>query len=82
MKQFKDEICLQIYGITLTDAHREKICVCCHKPVVIENLLELDAKEYLISGLCPAGWEKTFPPEEEKQDKCSGYNDLVKHLHS
>ena len=67
MKEFKDKICKEIYGITLTEAHAESICVCCHKPVVIENLLPLDKQEYLISGLCPTGWEKTFPSTESEE---------------
>lgn len=61
MKQFKDALAKDIYGITLTEAHEKGVCVCCKKSMYdMEPLSDIDFREWKISGLCP----ECFPAEE------------------
>lgn len=51
---------IDIFGITLEEAHNKQICIKCKKHMV--DLIEdpLDVAEYNISGLCPGCWEALF----------------------
>lgn len=60
MKDFKNEMCKAVYGISLTEAHDKKICVNCKKSAwkLIRN--EKEMAEYRISGLCGECYDSIF----------------------
>jgi hypothetical protein len=55
---FKDIFAHQIFGITVSEAHNQGICVCHKRPFEKGVHTELDEREYEISGLCPTGFDE------------------------
>ncbi len=52
LKDFKDEIGVQIYGIAPSVAKEQGICIDCREPALAKCYSEEGRAEYLISGLC------------------------------
>lgn len=63
-----DDLGLQAFGKSRTDAMAEKVCVCCHKPVLTadgsfdRDLIQTPAgeREYRISGICEKCFDALF----------------------
>lgn len=59
-----DRLALRVFGRTRADAHGGSTCVRCGLLVAQDTLDRQDAKEYRISGLCPACFEELTPEPE------------------
>ena len=53
MQEFLDNVATGSFGISITYALNNNICVSCKKPIDFLNMKPIDVKEYEISGLCP-----------------------------
>jgi hypothetical protein len=60
MTEFKDQMAMNLFGMTLTEAHAKGVCVSCRKSMDDIPTKEIDIREWGISGLCP----KCFPTGE------------------
>ena len=63
LQNFKDRMALQAFGMTVAEAHNKKICVDCKKEMWLMRLTQFDMKEWQISGLCPACFDKNVKGE-------------------
>ena len=63
LQHFKDDLAVNIYGMTKAEAHAKGICIQCRKTPVFTS--ELGPKEYQISGLCDPCWDTIFDMEEQ-----------------
>lgn len=54
-----------LYGNERWIAHRAGICVDCGKPVDYDTLSELDQREYRISYICPACFDRMMGDDED-----------------
>ena len=59
LQQFIDDVAVEVYGMTRTEALQEKMCVAClHKVKMFSN--KISADEYNISALCETCQTETF----------------------
>tara|TARA_R110000824_G_scaffold249237_5_gene438235 strand:+ start:563 stop:1033 length:471 start_codon:yes stop_codon:yes gene_type:complete len=59
LQQFIDDVAVEVYGMTRTEALQEKKCVACnHKVKMFSN--KISADEYNISALCETCQTETF----------------------
>ena len=59
LQQFIDDVAVEVYGMTRTEALQEKKCVACnHKVKMFSN--KISADEYNISALCETCQAETF----------------------
>ena len=65
MQDFKDGMANKLYGMTVAEAHHKGICIACKEKMVDkEPLMDIDIREWKISGLCPKCFDKaTGAPE-------------------
>lgn len=62
----------EAYGMTVSEAKRAQVCICCKQSVVdSDGFLSRDMfstpegkREYFISGMCELCWDKEFSEEE------------------
>lgn len=61
MNELKDVMAKMIYGMSVTEAHNQGICVCCKEKIKdgANIYTPLGKKEYGISGLCEICFDKT-----------------------
>lgn len=53
LKQIKNQLALNLFGLTLEDAHLQHICIKCKEPISQSNVYtSAGYREYEISGLC------------------------------
>lgn len=61
MMEFKNKMAQNMFGISITDAWNQNICVDCKQPITEESFYsEMGRKEYSISGLCEHCADKIF----------------------
>lgn len=48
-----DTLSRRLYGKTVEEAHRDRMCITCYEEVDLTRLKVIDAAEYRLSGLCP-----------------------------
>lgn len=58
LKNFKDTMASQIFGMTVEEAHKEGVCVDCRQPWGDNTYSPSGEKEYRISGLCEKCFDK------------------------
>ena len=64
-KESANRLAQLAFGITLTEAHRQLVCIRCRQPIIAALTSTNDYKEYRLSGLCPDCFDNLFPPEED-----------------
>lgn len=81
LQRIVDELAGALFDYTLSRAHEEKVCVDCHKSVLVWSNVDpigpdwafrddLSLREYRISGLCQECQDSVFTePEEEEDDE-------------
>ena len=52
MQAFKDKVAMSFYGMTLDQAHAEKICIYCKASIKGRIITLAGEREYRMSGLC------------------------------
>lgn len=52
MDRIKDQLSVQIFGMTIDEAHEKHICLQCQRPALDHCTTEAGIAEYAISGLC------------------------------
>jgi len=50
LQDFKDQIARMLYGMTVAQAHEQRVCISCKQFPVVHD--EIEQHEYAISGLC------------------------------
>jgi len=61
LQSLLDTFAKKAFGISQTEAKEKNICVCCSKPIKMEDFKDqLSIKEYGISGLCQKCQDDTF----------------------
>tara|TARA_B100001964_G_C13870385_1_gene438402 strand:- start:183 stop:572 length:390 start_codon:yes stop_codon:yes gene_type:complete len=53
MKDYKDNWSKELFGLAMSEAIHQGICVRCRKSISDKKMTNIDKKEFLISGLCP-----------------------------
>lgn len=64
LQEFKDAMARALYGMTKAEAHHQSVCIDCEKPI---DTVPHDEKEYHISGLCCACFNKIMDIEYPKK---------------
>lgn len=60
MQNFKDVMAKKLFGMTIGEAHFKGICIDCKEKMVDkEPLMDIDIREWKISGLCPKCFNKS-----------------------
>lgn len=57
-----DSLAKKAFGMTLSEAHRRGVCICCHESPVTHT--PEGEKEYTISGMCEPCFDNMFQEEE------------------
>lgn len=79
LDQILDNLALALYGMTRTEAHNNWICVECGKSI-IERMKQLpkmslaDAREWMITALCPECFNKFCRDMEELDEEEVNYD--------
>lgn len=57
----KDNLSKSLYGMSLTEAHKQGICIKCKTPALERCYSDAGRREYDISGLCELCFDEEFP---------------------
>jgi len=61
LAKFQDTFTKKVFGKTTKEAQKDKLCVCCHKPVKPSGFKDMASiREYGITGLCQTCQDGVF----------------------
>lgn len=65
LQRIVDNLSKSVFGITMTEAKDQNICIRCKEGIVGLLLSDLDLKEYIKSALCPKCFDSITNPKED-----------------
>lgn len=66
LEALRDYVAQNIWGMSLTEAHEQRICIACRKNVDDIDMNALDQQEWERSGMCPPCWDNFCEKLEEE----------------
>jgi hypothetical protein len=60
LKKFQDELSTNLFGLTVSEATKNGICIECKEPALPKCYSDAGRKEYKISGMCEECYDKLF----------------------
>lgn len=60
-----DDLSVEQFGLSRTDAHAQSICVSCKRPASPSQWTDLDNREYRLSALCPSCFDSITREDSE-----------------
>lgn len=65
---FTDKLALNLFGMTLDQAHKGRKCISCKRSLDLHSLESVEVDEWLISGYCPRCFADLTEEKEDSKD--------------
>lgn len=69
LKEFKQELGQEVFGVNVVEYIQKGICICCNKPDALSRCYsENGAKDFKMMGICEVCYDHMFSEEAEDDE--------------